>query len=147
MQGGAYGVFAQFDDVSGMFSYLSYRDPNLLGTLESYDGAGGFLRTIELSQENITKAIIGVIGALDAYQLPDAKGWTSLVRHLTGTSDAYRQQRRDEVLATSLADFRAFADAVDYVKQNGLVVVLGSEQAVSGANAGLERPLRLTKVQ
>ena len=64
MQGGAYGVFAQFDDVSGMFSYLSYRDPNLLGTLESYDGAGGFLRTVELSQDDLTKAIIGAIGAI-----------------------------------------------------------------------------------
>ena len=69
------------------------------------------------------------------------------MRHLTGTRDDYRQQQRDQVFAVSLADFRAFADAVDYVRQNGLVVVLGSEQAMSGANAGLGGALRLTKVQ
>jgi Zn-dependent M16 (insulinase) family peptidase len=39
VQGGAYGGFCSFDAQSGQFAYLSYRDPNLLQTLDAYDGA------------------------------------------------------------------------------------------------------------
>lgn len=36
--GGAYGGFCDFDTHSGMFTYSSYRDPNLLKTVDVYDG-------------------------------------------------------------------------------------------------------------
>lgn len=38
VSGGAYGGFTDFDTHSGMFTYLSYRDPNLLKTVDVYDG-------------------------------------------------------------------------------------------------------------
>ncbi|KAM2364242.1 hypothetical protein ACFX1X_003213 [Malus domestica] len=43
VSGGAYGGFCDFDSHSGVFSFLSYRDPNLLKTLGVYDGTGDFL--------------------------------------------------------------------------------------------------------
>lgn len=55
-------------------------DPNLLDTLEAYDGTVDFLRSLELDSDALTKAIIGTMGDLDAYQLPDAKGYTALSR-------------------------------------------------------------------
>ena len=60
----------------------------------------------------MTKSIIGAIGDMDAYQLPDAKGYTSMVRYLLGKSDESRQQTRDEMLATSVDDLRTFADVL-----------------------------------
>ncbi|CAK9176020.1 unnamed protein product [Ilex paraguariensis] len=79
VSGGAYGGFCDFDTHSGVFSFLSYRDPNLLKTLGVYDGTGGFLRELEMDDDTLTKAIIGTIGDVDAYQLPDAKGYSRLV--------------------------------------------------------------------
>lgn len=61
---------------AGMFSFLSYRDPNLLKTLDVYDGTGDFLRELEMDKDALTKAIIGTIGDVDSYQLPDAKGYS-----------------------------------------------------------------------
>ena len=61
---------------SGVFSYLSYRDPNLLKTLDVYDATANFLRELELDDDTLTKAIIGTIGDVDSYQLPDAKGYS-----------------------------------------------------------------------
>jgi hypothetical protein len=55
-------------------------DPNLLDTLEAYDGSVDFLRSLELDGDALTKAIIGTMGDLDAYQLPDAKGYTAFSR-------------------------------------------------------------------
>ncbi|CAN0279789.1 unnamed protein product, partial [Ectocarpus sp. 13 AM-2016] len=43
VMGGAYGGFTKFSPVSGLFSCLSYRDPNLGKTLDNYDGCAGVL--------------------------------------------------------------------------------------------------------
>merc|ERR1719215_2297928 len=41
--GGAYGGFCTFSPSNGIFSYLSYRDPNLAETIDVYDGAADAL--------------------------------------------------------------------------------------------------------
>ena len=96
--GGAYGGFSDFDSHSGMFTYLSYRDPNLMKTVENYDGTVDYLKSLEIGGDELTKAIIGTMGDIDAYQLPDAKGYTSLMRHLLKVSDEERQERREQNL-------------------------------------------------
>ena len=121
-----------------MLSFVSYRDPNLLKTLEVFDESARFLRDVELHEDELRKSIIGTIGDLDQYRLPDAKGYTSMVRQLSGETDEERQQLREEVLGTTAGQFVAFAEALDKVKEEGLVKVLGSENAIQGAQA--ERP-------
>lgn len=135
VQGGAYGAFCSLDPFTGVFAYASYRDPNLLETLQVYDQSGAFLRDFPISSDELTKAIIGTIGDLDAYQLPDAKGYASLVRYLTGIDDDYRQQMRDQVLATKAEHFADFASVLDQVGTAGRVAVLGSADAVAAASA------------
>lgn len=134
VQGGAYGGFCLFDPRSGLFDFLSYRDPNLLNTLDNYDKTGEFLRRLDLSQDELVKSIIGTIGQIDDYQLPDAKGYTSMVRYLIRETDQERQQRREQVLATRPEHFEALADLLDRVGETGNVVVLGSKEAIEEAN-------------
>lgn len=134
VQGGAYGAFCRFSKQSGVLTYLSYRDPNLLDTLAVYDSTPAFLRKLDLSEDDLTKSIIGAVGSLDGYELPDAKGYTALSRYLLGETDESRQRARDQVLGTSAADFRAFADVLDAVAAQGRVVALGSQDALVAAN-------------
>ena len=135
VQGGAYGAFCSFDPFTGVIGFGSYRDPNLLDTIRVYDGAAAFLRGLDLSEEERAKAIIGAIGEMDAYQLPDARGYTSMVRELTGVDDDYRQGLRDDVLATTAADFHDFGERLEGLAETGRVVVLGSKEAIESANA------------
>jgi hypothetical protein len=138
-----------FDHRSGNFSFLSYRDPNLLETLQNYDQAADFLSGLDnsrLTQDELVKTIIGVIGDLDAYQLPDAKGYTSLVRWLANESDADRQQRRDRVLATELADFHLFSQVLADFNAAASVVVLGSPESLQSASQDGLADLQLIKV-
>ncbi len=146
VQGGAYGAFCLFDHRSGVLSLLSYRDPNLPATLDVYDQTGRFLRQAELGEAELTRSIIGAISDMDSYQLPDAKGYTSMARYLAGDTDEFRQRLRDEILSTSAADFRAFADALDLVRDHGQVVVLGSSVAIEAANATREGGMEIVKV-
>ncbi|KAM1030872.1 hypothetical protein FF1_034665 [Malus domestica] len=133
VSGGAYGGFCDFDSHSGVFSFLSYRDPNLLKTLGVYDGTGDFLRQLEMDDETLTKSVIGTIGDVDSYQLPDAKGYSSLCRYLVGITEEERQIRRAEILSTSLKDFKEFANAIDAVKDKGVVVAVASPDDVDAA--------------
>lgn len=145
VQGGAYGGSSRFDLVSGNFSFLSYRDPNLLKTLDAYDGAAKALRN-GVGETDLTRSIIGVIGDIDGYEFPDAKGYSSMWRQLTGTTDELRQQRREEILATSRADFNAMADAIEAVARQGHVVVLGGEAAIKAANEQRPGLMAVSKV-
>ena len=134
VQGGAYGGMIVYDLHSGVFNFLSYRDPNLLKSLKNYDGTANFLRNLDLAESELVKSIIGTIGDMDAYQLPDAKGYSSMVRYLTGYSEDERQKIREQVLGTTAEDFKALADVLEQLNQTGKVAVLGSAAAIAEAN-------------
>jgi presequence protease len=97
--GGAYGAMNSFSAQSGVFKYVSYRDPNLKQTLDTYDATPEFLREVagDMSASTLSNAIIGMIGDMDAPMSPDQKGFTSMDRYLTGLSDETRQRRREQV--------------------------------------------------
>ncbi len=133
VQGGAYGGFCSFDPHSGAFLMLSYRDPNLLRTLDVYDQTAQFLRNLQIEESERVKAIIGAIGELDAYQLPDAKGYTAFQRALLGITDERRQRLRDQLLNTRVEDFHHLADALEALAHQGRIAVLGAEPALQEA--------------
>ncbi len=145
VQGGAYGGSSRFDLSSGNFAFLSYRDPNLLKTLDVYDGAAKALRA-EIGDTDLVRSVIGVVGDLDRPEFVDAKGYSAMWRILNGTTDELRQQRRDEILGTSRADFVALAEAIEAVAAKGHVVVLGGEAAITAANEQRPGLLEVSKV-
>ncbi len=146
VQGGAYGAFCLFDRYSGVLTFVSYRDPNILKTLKAFDQAGSFLSGKNLGGKELTKGIIGAIGDLDAHMLPDAKGFTSMLRYLTGDTEEDRQQMRDEILNTKLADFETFADILEKVKKEGIVKILGSPSAIEEAMAHRREDINVLEV-
>ncbi len=145
VEGGAYGGFSSYNHLSGNFQFGSYRDPNLLKTLDVYDAAGDFLRK-PVPDTELIRSIIGVIGQMDRYQLPDAKGFSSFSRHLIGETAEKRQERRLEVLNASPADFAALGDALDAARNDARIVVLGSEENLEAANAERGDFLTISKV-
>jgi len=146
VQGGAYGAFGAFDRLSGVLTFVSYRDPNLLKTIHVFDESARFLKQIELSGDELTKAVIGTIGDIDQYHLPDAKGYLSLVRHLSGETDEDRQKMRGEVLDSTVADFRSFGQVLEKAMPEGLVKVIGSEQAIDAASEENPGRFKVTRV-
>jgi presequence protease len=138
VQGGAYGGGCVLDRRSGLFAFYSYRDPGLLATLDVFDASAAFLSSAGISPSELERCIIGTIGEIEPYRLPDAKGFAAMQSHLVGDTDAVRQRVRDEVLSTTVADVRAFATAAAEIARRGHVVVIGSKASIESANA--ERP-------
>ena len=102
----AYGAFCLLDRTSGILTFVSYRDPNLLQTLDIFDRSARFLEEEILTDEELAKSIIGAIGDLDSHMLPDAKGFVSMIRYLTNDTERLRQQMREELLGTTADDFQ-----------------------------------------
>lgn len=146
VQGGAYGAGLSFNLHSGVAAYYSYRDPNVAETLKVYDEAGEYLRNVDISPEELTKILIGTVGDVDRFMMPDAKGFTSMMRYLINYTDEERQKVRDEMLSTTVEHIRQFADALDLLAKQGSVVVLGSSQSIEGAAAQLPANLDIIKV-
>jgi len=126
--GGAYGCSNVFNPGTGMFKFTSYRDPNLVSTLKTYDDTPEFLAHTakEMTGVTLSNAIIGMIGDLDKPMQPDQKGYASMERYLTGLTDEIRQERRDQVLSTSAKDFKELGERLEAVSKTGTIAVIGS---------------------
>ncbi len=132
VQGGAYGGFSMIDPRSGQIAMVSYRDPNLEKTIAVYDQAADYLAGLQLDDREVTRAVIGAIGDIDTYLLPDAKGYLAMGRHLAGDTDENRQRLRDEILSTRLEHFHSFGEHLQHFRRHGHIVVMGSEEHVTG---------------
>jgi hypothetical protein len=125
----------------------SYRDPQSAGDVEELRcHFSRFLRELELPEEERVRAIIGTIGDMDAYLLPDAKGWTALVRYLSGITDEERQRVRDEIFSTTQAHFRQFAEVLEQVARAGEIVALSAPETIEKLHRQQELFQRLIRV-
>lgn len=62
-----------------MYTYLSYRDPNLLKTVEEYDGTPNFLRSLELDNDALTKVRQQELASV---RMKKPRGWIDLATPL-----------------------------------------------------------------
>lgn len=131
VQGGAYGIFCTLDRMSGSLIQVSYRDPNVEKTLKAFDDSANYLKNLQLTDRELTRAIVGAIGDLDSYMLPDAKGMASLTRYLTNDKEEIRQQMREEILSTTKKQFTEFAEVMAEVAKVGSICILGGSAATA----------------
>ncbi len=132
VRGGAYGAFCLMDRLSGTMNLVSYRDPNVERTLDIFRGVGDYLATVELSPEAMDKAILGAINEVDAYMLPDTKGYAACLRRLTNDADPGRQQMRDEILTATVAQLHRLGTHLQQALQgpDAHLCILGSRPAL-----------------
>jgi Zn-dependent M16 (insulinase) family peptidase len=130
VRGGAYGSGFSIDR-SGVFSLWSYRDPHLKRTVDIYEGVAEYLEKLDLSDEELTKAIIATIGSLDKPLTPNDKGNRNASMQLAGLTQEDIQHERDEVLSTTVEDLRQFAPMFrEGMKQNN-ICVFGNEEKLN----------------
>jgi Zn-dependent M16 (insulinase) family peptidase len=135
VKGGAYGCSMNFDLYTGNLALVSYRDPNLVETLQVYDEIPEFLRQLEISEEEFEQIVIGCAGKVDPPLTPDRKGSISKVEHLTGITREFKEQRLEELLSTGLNDIREYAGLFEKVRDEGTVCALGNEAKIKQSSS------------
>ena len=144
VKGGAYGCMCGFAP-SGNGYFTSYRDPNLAKTYDIYANAADYVRSLALDDRELTKYIIGAVGAIDLPMTASMKGNRSLAAFLGERSLEQIQKNRDELLATTVDDLRGLSKAVASVIEAGHICVVGSESKITEEKDRFEYVAQLTQ--
>jgi Zn-dependent M16 (insulinase) family peptidase len=128
VQGGAYGAFCGLDRGGGDFFLASYRDPDIRHSLECFAACAGHLSSRKPERAELEAAIIGAVGELDAYLLPEAKGTEAYFRSVRKDTPELRARLREEVLGTKPEDFRRFGELLAGAMPSASTVVLGGAE-------------------
>ncbi|SEA25927.1 hypothetical protein SAMN05660420_01633 [Desulfuromusa kysingii] len=145
-KGGAYGGMAGYNSESGLFSMLSYRDPQLLRTLQVYDQAIDWAVAGDFPADSIKESILAVFGDLDKPHSPAGAGADEFANLRQGMTLDMRNRMRQQLLAV---DAEALQRVAEKYLKNGesSVAVLAGEAALQQANEQLgAQALELRKI-
>ena len=127
VQGGAYGAFASFNRNGALF-FGSYRDPNLVKTLETFGGTADFLKNFDVSDREMDKYIIGTLSKIDKPLTPSIKGQLAADFCLRNITYDDRQKSRDEILSARQEDIRALSKTIEDCMNQNYLCVFGNEE-------------------
>jgi Zn-dependent M16 (insulinase) family peptidase len=137
-KGGAYGGFALYNAEDGLFSFGSYRDPHIVGTLKVYEGAADFIRSGKFSEEDVKEAILQVCSEIDKPDPPGPAARKAFYRRIIGLTDETRMRNKQNLLKLTR---KAVMDAADRYFDNShankAVAVISSRDLLDTANGKL----------
>lgn len=129
VKNGAYGCMNSFSrGGDGMF--VSYRDPNLVKTVETYEGIADYLRAYDADEREMTQYIIGAVSELDSPLQPSTKALRSFSAYMANVTVEDIQKERDEVLGTTTDTIRNLDKYIDAVLEDNYICVVGNEEAI-----------------
>ena len=115
-KGGAYGGMAGYNSDGGLFSMLSYRDPQLERTLDVYQQAVEWACRGEFSDEMVKQSVLTAFAELDRPLSPGSRGYREFIHQQQGVSHAMLQSYRNGILAM---DQQKLAHAAQTYLQQG----------------------------
>ncbi|MBW1962044.1 MAG: insulinase family protein [Deltaproteobacteria bacterium] len=147
-KGGAYGGFALYNPEDGTFSFVSYRDPHIIETLNAYDGAIRFIRSADYTEEDIKEAIIQVCSNIDRPDPPGPAARKAFLRKILSISDDARRRFKQGVLAVTHRQVQSVAEKYfDPTPENNSVVVISNDERLTEANENLtDHPFTLKRI-
>ncbi|OQY23555.1 MAG: hypothetical protein B6I37_05185 [Desulfobacteraceae bacterium 4572_35.2] len=137
-KGGAYGGMATSNSESGLFSLMSYRDPQLERTLTVYEQSLEWLQQGDFDDEKIKEAVLSVFSAYDRPLSPSGRGSNEFANQQQGLTHSMRQQFRTRLLCVTkeqLLDVakRHLSDKLD----QSPISILSNEEALAAAKTNL----------
>ena len=140
-KGGAYGGYATFSAIEGLFSFLSYRDPHITRTLQVYNNAIEWALEGKFSDEDLKEAILGVFADIDRPLSPSGKGNREFILGLRGLTLDIRRKRREDILSVTRRSLIQAAEK--HLKANmdkNSVAVISSEEKLVQSSKGPDKP-------
>ncbi|MDN6161535.1 MAG: peptidase M16, partial [Atopostipes sp.] len=114
----------------GQTALASYRDPNIKKTLTIYNNLPKYLKNLKLSEEELTKYIIGTISPLEQPKSARSKGRAALSRLKNNWSRKDIIQLKEDILKTKAEDFPKIAPKFEELLDEKTKVVIGNKAQV-----------------
>lgn len=134
VKGGAYGCMSRFGK-NGDCYFVSYRDPNLTKTIETYEAAASFVKQYEADERTMTQYIIGAVSEKDTPLSPKDRGARSLSAYLTNYTFEDEQKERDEMLHAKPETIREMAKYIEAFLSDEVLCVVGNEEVIASEKA------------
>jgi len=149
-KGGAYGGFALYNSENGIFSFASYRDPNIQRTIDTYQTSSDFIKkTDSYSNDDIKEAILQVCADIDKPETPGPASINAFYRSIVGLSDEIRENFKQKLLATTkdkiLIAAEKYFDSFD--KKDKGTVVISSKEMLEKTNKELKDGQKRFKIE
>jgi Zn-dependent M16 (insulinase) family peptidase len=104
MMGGAYGAYAYPNNLEGVFSFATYRDPDPLRSLGAFPAILKKRGGSKIDEDSLEKVIIGAYAKETRPRTPAENGFFEFVRRLYGITDDHRLTRLKHIAALSAED-------------------------------------------
>jgi hypothetical protein len=128
--GGAYGGFSSFNPYGAAW-LMSYRDPHLRETLDTYDKTPLFLKNFSADEKAMTRFIIGTIARIDQPKTASQKGRTSMQCWFEKITPEMLGKEREEILSTTSEDIRNMKKMVEDILSQNMYCVYGNEDKIN----------------
>lgn len=133
MEGGAYGAFATNHATERIFLFGSYRDPQVVRTLDAYRSALRELSEAPPEEKDLELALLGLLGKELRPMVPREEGMVSFRRSLLGVDDELRQRVRDGIRAVTPEDVQRAAARMLAAFDGASVAVVGGASQLDQA--------------
>jgi len=129
VKGGAYGAFANFTS-NGYIDFSTYRDPQLVQSMEVLKSIPEWLKGLELSRRELDKYVIGTMSNLDHPMTKEHKMQVAEDRYLNGTTMEMVQKVRNQVLDVTMDDLHSLGDVIEKTFDEAHYCVVGSKEVI-----------------
>jgi hypothetical protein len=130
-KGGAYSTMTNISSMYNHLYFISYRDPNLNQTLETFKNTPKYLRDIEFDKDLKRDLIMKGVTIVDPYIDIEDLGAVVLNRYLQGTDGDIRQKMKDRLFEINDDHIKQIADVIEGSYNNSsALTIIGSEQIV-----------------
>ncbi len=103
-KGGAYGGVVQYYPEYGIFVFMSYRDPHIVSTINTFRFAQEFINCNDFTDEDIKEAILKVCAELGKVQTPDTAARTDFFHKFISFTNKDRETFKNSVLSVTKKD-------------------------------------------
>lgn len=100
-KGGAYGAMTSYNADDGIFSLLSYRDPHLGRTIQTYEKAFDWLKAGTVTDRDINETILQTCSNMDTPVSPAGKAMVEFIHKRKGKTKSDREAFRRGVLSST----------------------------------------------
>ncbi len=149
-QGGAYGSSASYSPLLGLFTFHSYRDPNIASSWKTFHKAIKTIANKKFSPSDLEEAKLGLIQNFDTPVSPGNRALTSYILWREGRFPDQRQSYRERLLAIRPEDVSKAVEAhLSTALQSSTFVTFAGKELIEHENKQLTswgRPLSILTI-
>lgn len=138
VKGGAYGTAFAVNNVGNVGAF-SYRDPDALHTLETFQSIPSRVEKLQTSNEDLTQMIIGTIASSEPLLAPSGKIRVADRFYFTNITLDRRRENRNKILQCTSEKLGSYTTILKEALQAGSMCVVGNEETYKELKDSFEK--------